>query len=258
MGAPLKECRAQQSADTVLASSRIPTAGFSPRHSVATLPVLPRCRGMNSRDPFDARLLKALGHPLRLRIVEALTQKSEASPIALAREFTQPLATVSHHVRMLRDLGWVELVRTEPRRGAAEHVYRAATRPFIDDSQWLELPLVMRRGLARQTFCRIFAEASLAGADGGFDDAGAHIDRMPLELDEQGRREVSDVLTGVLEQVHEIQQRADARRATQAGRDGDLTATSMALLHFRVSDRPAPRAPANGPRRKRLRRPELR
>jgi hypothetical protein len=69
----------------------------------------------------------------------------------------------------------------------------------------------MRRGLARQTFCRIFAEASLAGADGGFDDAGAHIDRMPLELDEQGRREVSDVLTGVLEQVHEIQQRADAR-----------------------------------------------
>jgi len=128
MGAPLKEWRAQQSADTVLASSRIPTAGFSPWHSAATLPVLPCCRGMNSRDPFDARLLTALGHPLRLRIVEALTEKGEASPIALAREFKQPLATVSHHVRMLRDLGWVELVvrslvaersstSTVPRRG---------------------------------------------------------------------------------------------------------------------------------------------
>jgi DNA-binding transcriptional ArsR family regulator len=196
---------------------------------------------MGSRDPFDRRLLKALGHPLRLRIVEAITEQGEASPVGLAREFDQPLATVSHHVRMLRDLGWVELVRTEPRRGAVEHFYRASTRPFLDDEAWLQLPIPMRRGLARQLFRTIFAEASQAGATGGFDDAGAHIDRMLLELDETGRREVSEVLTGVLEAVQQIQDRADRRQARPEGPEGDVVTSSVALLHFRLRDRPAGR-----------------
>ncbi len=198
---------------------------------------------MSARDPFDRRLLKALGHPLRLRIVEALTERGEASPVGLAREFDQPLATVSHHVRMLRDLGWVELVRTEPRRGAVEHFYRASTRPFIDDETWLALPVPMRRGLARQTFRTIFAEASHAGATGGFDGEDTHLDRMLLELDETGRREVSRVLSGVLEAVQEIQDRTDRRRAGPGGPDGDVATSSMVLLHFLMGDRPVGELP---------------
>jgi DNA-binding transcriptional ArsR family regulator len=194
---------------------------------------------MSSRDPFEASLLKALGHPLRLRIVEALTETGESSPIAVARELGQPLSTVSHHFRMLRDLGWIELVRTEPRRGAVEHFYRAAMRPFIDDEEWVRLPLTMRRGLARQTFRRVFSEASLAGSAGGFDDAGAHIDRMPLELDETGRREVSEVLTEVLQRLHAIQQRVDTRRRRPAADVGTVVETCVALLHFRLASEPA-------------------
>jgi DNA-binding transcriptional ArsR family regulator len=193
---------------------------------------------MSAGDPFEARLLKALGHPLRLRIIESLIETGEGSPVQLARELGQPLATVSHHFRMLRDLGWVELIRTEPRRGAVEHFYRASTRPFIDDEQWVELPVVMRRGLARQTFRRIFEDASVAGGEGGFDEAGAHIDRMFLELDDTGRRELSETLTGVLERADEIQRRSDARAARPAGPDGEVTATSLVILHFRLADRP--------------------
>jgi DNA-binding transcriptional ArsR family regulator len=193
---------------------------------------------MSSRDPFEGTLLKALGHPLRLRIVEALTERGESSPIALARDLGQPLSTVSHHFRMLRDLGWIELVRMEPRRGAVEHFYRATTRPFIDDEEWVRLPVTMRRGLARQTFRRVFSEASLAGSAGGFDDAGCHIDRMPLELDEAGRREVSEVLTDALERLQAVQQRVDARRRTPDANVGAIAETCVALLHFRFAPDP--------------------
>src|SRR5262245_59589620 len=110
---------------------------------------------MSAADSFDGRLLKALGHPLRLRLLEAITDAGEGSPVTLARRFKQPLATVSHHIRLLRDLGFLELTRTEPRRGAVEPFYRAVRLPFIDDGQWAQLPVAMRRGLATQTFRKI-------------------------------------------------------------------------------------------------------
>ena len=36
------------------------------------------------------------------------------------------LRSVAYHVRVLKKLGCIELVETLPRRGAVEHVYRAA------------------------------------------------------------------------------------------------------------------------------------
>jgi DNA-binding transcriptional ArsR family regulator len=90
---------------------------------------------MASSHALDLGLLKALGHPLRLQLVTLVTERGEASPIELARMLDQPLSTVSHHVRTLRDLGYLELTRTEPRRGAVEHYYRAATPAFLDDEQ---------------------------------------------------------------------------------------------------------------------------
>jgi DNA-binding transcriptional ArsR family regulator len=206
---------------------------------------------------LDANLVKALGHPLRLRILEAMTERGEASPAGLAREFKQPLATVSHHIRVLRDLGWIELTHTEPRRGAVEHYYRAVIRPFIDDDDWEQLPGAMRRGLARNLFRRIFSEAALAGAVGGFDRSGAHIDRMPLELDDRGWRELSGVLTSVLEQAAEIERRCDARRRGP-GPDGPVSASQLAILHFAVAADVSSIAPAREGQVERLPRPPFR
>jgi DNA-binding transcriptional ArsR family regulator len=187
---------------------------------------------MTSDDLLERNLLKALGHPLRLRLLEAIVERGEQSPSALARKFDQPLATVSRHVRILRDLGFVELTRTEPRRGAVEHFYRALRLAFIDDAEWERMPVALRRGLARQTFRKIFAEASAAGGLGGFDQAYAHLDRLPLELDEIGRREVSQALHEVLRQAAAIQQRSDVRRSGSSGPGGTVRVTNLALLHF--------------------------
>jgi DNA-binding transcriptional ArsR family regulator len=189
-------------------------------------------------DLVEAALHKALGHPLRLRILESVIERHEASPLTLSRQLRQPLATVSRHMRMLRDLGFVELTRTEPRRGAVEHFYRAVQCAYIDDDTWERVSVPLRRGLVRQIFRKIFSEASEAGGRGGFDRAGAHLDRVRLCVDEEGRRELSAALTGLLEQALVIQARVDARRGMP--RNGDRADAErqahepsiLVLMHF--------------------------
>ncbi|MEA2279261.1 MAG: hypothetical protein QOC78_4221 [Solirubrobacteraceae bacterium] len=183
---------------------------------------------MSSPVRVDVSFLKALGHPLRLRILEVIAERGEASPLEVARTLEQPLGTVSHHTRVLRDLGYIELTRTEPRRGAVEHFYRAATPPFLDDEQWAQLPVAMRRGLAGQLFRRIFAEASEAGGKGGFDRPGAHVDRLPLALDEQGWRDLSAALLELLKRAQDIQEQSDARAASSAT---EAIPSLLAILH---------------------------
>lgn len=74
--------------------------------------------------------LKALAHPLRMRMMKALGSASAGSPAALARAFTRqkdkvPVNLVAYHMHELENAGLVELVGTQPRRGSTEHYYRA-------------------------------------------------------------------------------------------------------------------------------------
>jgi DNA-binding transcriptional ArsR family regulator len=73
-----------------------------------------------------ARVGRAFSHPLRIRIVLALAEQNESSPMELAERVKAPLGTVSYHVRYLADLGAIELRRMVPRRGALQHYYALA------------------------------------------------------------------------------------------------------------------------------------
>jgi DNA-binding transcriptional ArsR family regulator len=186
---------------------------------------------MAASPPLDETLIKSLAHPLRWRILEVLVERGEASPVELARALDQPLATVSHHVRVLRDLGAIELTRTQQRRGALEHHYRAVMPAFFDDEQWQLVPIHLRRGIAGQLFQRIFSEAAAAGSAGAFDAPESHLDRMIVELDEQGWRDASSAMTELLRKIQGIQAESDARR-----RDGSAApASEIVLMHFEVA-----------------------
>jgi DNA-binding transcriptional ArsR family regulator len=129
---------------------------------------------VDSADGVDATALKALGHPLRMELLTFIAEHGEASPVEMSRALDRPLATVSHHTRVLRDAGYVELARTEPRRGAVEHYYRASAAPFLDDEHWESLPIPARRRVSAHLFRRVFKDAAAAGQRGGFDAAGPH------------------------------------------------------------------------------------
>ena len=94
-------------------------------------------------DITDPSLAQALAHPLRARILAALEDRT-ASPSEIAAELEAPLGVVSYHVRRLAALKLLKLVRREPRRGAIEHYYTAATRPRIADRAWESMPSAIR------------------------------------------------------------------------------------------------------------------
>jgi hypothetical protein len=159
-----------------------------------------------------------------------LTARGEASPNQMAAELGVPVGTLSYHTRLLRDLGWIELVRTAPRRGAVEHFYRAVSPPVVEDEEWARLPLSIRRRLSGMTVGQILRSAAAAAAAGGFDGPSAFVVRQWLELDEQGWRELSEACTRVLDEASRIQERSNERRRQDAG--AEIEGSELAILHF--------------------------
>jgi DNA-binding transcriptional ArsR family regulator len=70
----------------------------------------------------DLELARALSHPIRLEILQAL-QGRIASPAELSREIDQRPGVVSYHASTLLRCGCLELVHSRGRRGAIENFF---------------------------------------------------------------------------------------------------------------------------------------
>jgi DNA-binding transcriptional ArsR family regulator len=157
---------------------------------------------------LDEALLRAISHPLRHRLLGMLDGRV-ASPNQLARELGLPLGRVSYHIRLLSDLGAIELVRTEPRRGAPEHFYRAVTTVWFSEGDWAKLPRSARRGILGQNLQQIFTDVTTAADSGGFDHPSSLVLRAPLRLDEAGMEEVAGMLRAAIDRARELSSEAD-------------------------------------------------
>src|SRR3954465_2681062 len=124
-------------------------------------------------DITDPRLAKALAHPLRLEILRHLGDRT-ASPSEIAAENGAPLTNVSYHVRKLRALGLIKLVRKTPKRGVVEHYYSARPRRTVTDEAWAETPSIVKEALLTPMSKRAWADLVEAAASGGFDRPDAH------------------------------------------------------------------------------------
>jgi DNA-binding transcriptional ArsR family regulator len=178
---------------------------------------------------LDEALLRAISHPLRHRLLGMLDGRT-ASPNQLARELDLPLGRVSYHIRLLNDLGAIELVSTEPRRGALEHFYRAVTTVWFSEADWQKLPRSARRGILGQNLQHIFGSVTAAADDGGFDNPSSVVLRAPLELDDQGLEQLSALLRETFDRAREINLQAAERRANGAA--APATPMELAILHY--------------------------
>ena len=77
--------------------------------------------------------MKVLDHPIRVKALTILAE-SVASPQEIAEALEIPLRKVVYHVRVLGELGFVEIVEEEKVRGSVTHFYRAVAQPLIDNS----------------------------------------------------------------------------------------------------------------------------
>jgi DNA-binding transcriptional ArsR family regulator len=198
------------------------------------MPTITRKSSTNGQSPAgqtsEARIAKALAHPLRARILQRLGERV-ASPGDLAVELGAPLGVVSYHVRMLRDYECVELVRTEPRRGALQHFYKATARPNLDENQWRTLPAGLRRELTGETIQGLVDDLAEAADAGTLDDPEVVLSRTPMELDERGLKKLNKLLAKTLDQALAIAAESSARR-NEGSSDG-VFGTEVGLLHFR-------------------------
>jgi DNA-binding transcriptional ArsR family regulator len=100
-------------------------------------------------EKIDQRLVRALAHPLRVRILEILSHRV-ASPNVLSKELGVDLRDVAYHTRTLNRCGCLQLVDTARRRGATEHFYKAAPRTTLtwtsldlDERGWEEVASIL-------------------------------------------------------------------------------------------------------------------
>jgi hypothetical protein len=158
---------------------------------------------------------RLLVHPVRRRLLLEYAGGPD-SPSCVAKRLDEPLNVVAYHTGVLLQYGCIELVRTERRRGALTHWYRATAAPVIDDVHWETLPVALRRALALGTVEQISESARRAAAEGGFDHRDAHVSRMRLELDQQGLNDVASLLETADAAVARIS--SAARERTPTGR----------------------------------------
>jgi DNA-binding transcriptional ArsR family regulator len=195
----------------------------------------------------DPRFVKAVSHPLRVRILAMLDERT-ASPNQLAGWLGASLGTVAYHVRTLFQLGLIELVGETRVRGAVEHHYRSKPRPPVSVQAWADASPVAKQAAVGSALAVVGEYARRSAAAGGFDRSEARLRRALLRLDARGFTQLSKACEKLLERVERIE--ADAEKRIGASpRADDVVETGLTLLLFEA----ARLSPATGSTRSRKR-----
>ncbi len=189
--------------------------------------------GKSRAETSHPSIYKALSHPLRMRLLTALTDR-EASPKELSVELDEPLGNVAYHMRMLEELGCIELMRTTPRRGAVEHHYRQVLRPSIGDDEWARLPAGVRHSLSAGALTEVFRDVAEAQTQGTFDKRPErHLSHATLTLDERAWGELSNLMVSLNDRALELQAES-AERMRSNGSKPAIT-SKLVMLHFEAA-----------------------
>jgi DNA-binding transcriptional ArsR family regulator len=203
----------------------------------------------------DPRYVKAMSHPLRVRILAILDERS-ASPHELSQILDARLGTTAYHVRTLEQFGLIKLVRETKVRGAIQHHYRARKRPTISKAGWEQATPIAKQAAVGSSLSVMSDYAAAAAAAGGFDRGDAHLTRTLMRLDAEGFAELGRACDELLARAEAIEAAAAERIRKDPHADGVVDA-ALGLLLFeamKLSAVPRPeRAQATSrPRRSRV------
>lgn len=178
----------------------------------------------------DGRLTKALAHPTRVHILNILND-GPSSPSKIAKRLDNvSLNLTSHHIKVLRELGCVELVKEVTHGGRTEHIYRATKRQFFSVEEWEEVEPKARQPITVGILRMVSEDIGRSLAAGKFDELpDNHLSRSPLDVDREGWREIVAILERALGEVLEVNARS-AERARVSGED--LMKIRVVMMQF--------------------------
>jgi predicted ArsR family transcriptional regulator len=187
---------------------------------------------VKTHNVIDQDALKALAHPARAHALHILNQRT-ASPKELAHEVGTSVGKMAYHVRELHKAGYIELVKTVPRRGATEHFYRAIKRAVFSDEEWAQVPDQVRTGIVGR---QLKATGDLIGdalQTGSFEQRdNRHHSLHECVVDEQGWDEAMGLLQETMEKLTEIQAISAERRL---GNEEPGIPMAVSLIGFETS-----------------------
>ena len=201
--------------------------------------------------PLKERLIKAMGHNLRVRILAYMNDRAW-SPRELADELDEGLSQISYHVKVLHDFALIELVRTEPRRGAVAHYYRATHRAFMPSSVTKKFPKSGRRLMIVETIEDSNMDVAASLASGKFDERDDyHVSYTPGNLDAKAREVAEKLADKLVEDFLQLGAES-AERVANGESEGPLIPTSVSILVF-GSEQAEKEKPASGKSRRKPR-----
>lgn len=142
-----------------------------------------------------------------------MLDEEAASPAVLGPKLGVPVSRVAYHVRLLNELGLIELVSTRQRRGAVEHFYKTCQHPRFTDEAWGNLDLVSKQRVLTGLLESAHEYAMRSAAAGGFDESDAHFTTTRMKLDGEGWRQIAELAKLWLEEVAAVEADAAARIA---------------------------------------------
>lgn len=161
----------------------------------------------------------------------AILNDRMASPNELSKELDEGLSQVSYHVKVLKDLECIEMVKTEPRRGAVEHYYRASTKVFIPAWMMRLMPKSVQRGLFTDVLEDIEQDVSTSLQAGTFDKRPDWVvGRDPRNLDAKARERADVIAARFFEEWEELEVESDARVAS--GESTETIPTTAVVLVY--------------------------
>lgn len=184
----------------------------------------------------DARLAKAIGHPLRVRIMVEL-DRGPISPAEYVAKFGGNIENVAYHFRFLAKCDCVRICGERPRRGAVEHFYESTRRALFSEKQFSALPTSVKSGFSASilsTFMDRAAESLLANTLDSHDTR--HLTWQPLTLDEEGFANVMERLEEMFRWLP-VEQMAAQERMKRSGEAPLNTAVALFGFECPVPDR---------------------
>lgn len=177
---------------------------------------------------------RALGHPFRIKALSILAERV-ASPRELAEAMDVELSLLSYHVRVLRELDLIEVVREEKVRGAVAHFYKAVDRPWVDDEEWESLDPEAQAMFVNFVFTLLAADLDRSVASENWRSRpDSHLTRYPLVLDDEGWSTVGKILMKTLDDIHAVHMESVKR--LKGSSEGEVRAV-IGLMFFEAAPR---------------------
>lgn len=159
----------------------------------------------------DQNLIRALAHPLRVKILQVLGEET-SSPVQLSALLEEPIGSIAYHTKVLAARDCIELVETRPVRGAVEHFYKAKPHMVLKAQSWRKTPPALRSEIVGSSLHE-FTTRALAALQAGTSEEGdgSNLTSLAFTVDEQGLSEIGEILGSLEEKFQAVGERCSTR-----------------------------------------------